>query len=88
MFDNGERVCGLKRVSTVERAAAKGCGAIGEKVREVIDETRFGIWWVLKEDQYLDSGVSFGVLGLGLSLGLTGLKVEFDSAIEEELGKL
>lgn len=41
-------------------------------MREVIDEMRFGICWDLKEDQYLDSGVCFGVLGLGLSLGFTG----------------
>lgn len=56
--------------------AAKGCGVVGEKVREVTEEMRFGISWVLKEDQYLDSGVCLGVLGLGLSLGFTGSAIE------------
>lgn len=55
-------------------------------MREVMEEMRFGIWWVLKEDQYLDSGVCFGVLGLGLSFGLVGLKDEFGSAIERDCG--
>lgn len=68
--------------------AAKGCGVVGEKVREVTEEMRFGIWWVLKEDQYLDSGVCLGVLGLGFSLGFTGLKLELGSAIEGGLWKL
>ena len=48
-----------------------------------MEEMRSGIWWVLKEDQYFDSGV----LGLGLSFGLMGLKVEFGSAIEGGCGK-
>lgn len=52
-----------------------------------MEEMRSGIWWVLKEDQYFDSGVCFGVLGLGLSFGLMGLKVEFGSAIEGGCGK-
>lgn len=77
MVEEGERVWGLKRVSEAEWVAAKGCGGVGEKVREVMEEMRFGIWWVLKEDQYLDSGVCLGVLGFGLSLGLMGLKVGF-----------
>ena len=47
-----------------------------------MEEMRSGIWWVLKEDQYFDSGVWFGVLGLGLSFGLMGLMVEFGSAME------
>lgn len=41
-----------------------------------MEEMRSGIWWVLKEDQHFDSGVCFGVLGLGLSFGLMGLKVD------------
>lgn len=52
-----------------------------------MEEMRSGIWWVLKEDQYFDSGVCFGVLGLGLSFGLMGLKVEFGSAIEGDCAK-
>lgn len=52
-----------------------------------MEEMRSGIWWVLKEDQYLDSGVCFGVLGLGLSFGLMDLKVRFGSAIEGGCGK-
>lgn len=40
----------------------------------------FGIGWVLKDDQYFDSGVCESFLGLGLSFGFTGRKV-FDSAI-------
>lgn len=35
-------------------------------------ENFLGICWVLKEDQYLDSEVWVCVLGLVLSLGLTG----------------
>lgn len=35
-------------------------------------ENCLGICWVLKEDQYLDSEVWDCVLGLVLSLGLTG----------------
>lgn len=35
-------------------------------------ERSFGICWVLKEDQYLDSEVCFGVRGLVLRLGFTG----------------
>jgi hypothetical protein len=77
MVEEGERVLGLKRVREVKWVAAKGCGGVGEKVREVMEEMRFGIWWVLKEDQYLDSGVCLGVLGFGLSFGLMGLKVRF-----------
>lgn len=33
---------------------------VGEKVRESMEEMRFGICLVLKEDQYLDSAVCFG----------------------------
>ena len=62
--------------------ATKGRGGEGEQVREVMEGMRSGIWWVLKEDPYFDSGVWFGVLGLGLSFGLMGLKVEFGSAME------
>ena len=43
-----------------------------------MEEMRSGIWWVLKEDQYFDSGVCFGVLGLGLSFGLMGSGFGFE----------
>lgn len=39
---------------------------------EDTDERRLGISWRLKEDQYFDSGVCLGVLGLDLSFGFTG----------------
>lgn len=52
-------------------------------MREVIEEMRFGICLVLKEDQYLDSEVCFGVRGLGFCLGFTGNVLEiWGSAIE------
>lgn len=35
-------------------------------------EMRLGICWVLKEDQYLDSGVCLGVLAFDFSFGFTG----------------
>ena len=44
---------------------------MGEKVREGT-EMRLGICWVLKEDQYFDSGVCFGVLAIDFSFGFTG----------------
>ena len=44
---------------------------MGEKAREGT-EMRSGICWVLKEDQYLNSGVCFRVLGFDFNLGLTG----------------
>jgi hypothetical protein len=44
IVEEGERVWGLKRVSEVEWVAAKGCGGVGEKVREVMEEMRFEIW--------------------------------------------
>lgn len=72
----GEKVWELKRVREAEWAAAKGKEGVGEKEREVMEEMRFGICWVLKEDQYLDSGVSFWVLGLGFSFGFTGKVLE------------
>lgn len=66
-----------------ECAAANECGVVGEKVREVMEEMRSGICLVLKEDQYLDSAVCFGVRGLGLCLGFTGYVLEiWGSAIE------
>ncbi|KAK9928422.1 hypothetical protein M0R45_025558 [Rubus argutus] len=37
-----------------------------------MEEIRFGICLVLKEDQYLDSTVCFGVRGLGFCFGFTG----------------
>lgn len=52
--------------------AEKMEGFDGENAMEDMEETRFGISLRLKEDQYFDSGVCLGVLGLDLSFGLTG----------------
>lgn len=65
-------VCVLKRVREAECVAQKIEGLVGEKAMEDTDETRFGISWRLKEDQYFDSGVCLDVLGLDFSFGLTG----------------
>lgn len=70
------RVLGEKREREAEWAAAKGWGGEGEKAREGTEKARLSMGWVLKEDQYLDSGVFEGVLGLGLSFGFTGKVLE------------
>lgn len=50
-----------------------------------MEEMRLGICLVLKDDQYLDSGVCFGVRGLGFCFGFTGNVLEiWGSAIEQE----
>ena len=59
-----------------EFVAANWCGDIGEKSMEGMEEMRFEIWWDLKEDQYLDSGLFDGVLALGFSFGFVGKVLE------------
>ena len=76
MVEAGESVWGEKSVREAELAAAKWCGDIGEKSMEGMEEMRFEIWWDLKEDQYLDSGVFDGVFGLDFSFGLVGKVLE------------
>jgi hypothetical protein len=76
MLEVGESVWEEKRVREAELAAANWCGDIGEKSMEGMEEMRFEIWWDLKEDQYLDSGVFDGVLALGFSFGFVGKVLE------------
>lgn len=70
------RVSGEKRESEAEWAAAKGWGTAWEKAMDGMEDMRFGVSCVLKEDQYRDSGVFDGVLGVGFSLGFKGKVLE------------
>ncbi|KAF3548329.1 hypothetical protein DY000_02000249 [Brassica cretica] len=66
------RVLEEKRETVVECATAKEWGWIGEKATAEMEDTRLGIEWGLKEDQYRESGVSGLERGLGVDLGFTG----------------
>lgn len=61
-----------KRETVVECATAKEWGWIGEKATAEMEDTRLGIEWGLKEDQYRESGVSGLERVLGVDLGFTG----------------